>query len=53
MKTTVKVYLENGNSWVTTINLNAADAVDYYLGQYWNISMRDDLMSKCIKVDVL
>jgi hypothetical protein len=53
MKTCVKVFLESGNSWVTDINLSPEDAIDYFLGQDWNVNMRDDLMSKCVKVEVL
>lgn len=33
MKTTVKVFCDTGNSWVTAINLSLEEAENYFMGQ--------------------
>lgn len=49
----VKVYYENGDSINTWINLNAAEAKQYYLGNVFNIGSVTDNLQRCINVEVL
>ena len=52
MKTiAVKVYLDNGNNFVTSINIYNGDArpiINYFLGKKFEQS--DETMAKCIKL---
>ena len=52
-KVDVKVIFENGNSFITGINLNFEEATAYYLGKYFNLGSVGDDMQKCIKVELV
>jgi hypothetical protein len=53
MQITAKVHFSDGDSFVTGINLSYQDAVEYYLGKWFNLGCVEDRMVKCVKVEGL
>lgn len=51
--TTVKVYLENGDSFVTKINGTPEDARKYYDGATLNMGTDADDLQKVEKIEIL
>ena len=51
--TTVKVYLENGDSFVTKINGTPEDARKYYDGATLNMGTETDDLQKVEKIEIL
>lgn len=51
MKTIIQVYLRdkggNEDYFITPINLPVAEAINYYLGKWWNMGIEDDKMMQC------
>lgn len=45
-----KITFLNGDHFITSFNGNYSDAVQYYLGNLFNIGSVEDNMQKCIKV---
>lgn len=53
-QSTVKVIFEDGDYFVTRINLNKEEAVEHYLNKSFNVGNGIyDLYKKCIKVEIL
>ena len=48
-----KITFANGDYLITSLNGTYKDAVDYYLGNLFNIGNTEDNMQKCIKVEEL
>jgi lipocalin len=48
-----KITFANGDYLVTSLNGTYKDAVEYYLGNYFNIGRVEDNMQKCTKVEAL
>jgi hypothetical protein len=49
-RTTVKVKFEDGNSFITEINLSFDEAKRYYVGNYFNLGTSEDKMCKCTSI---
>lgn len=53
-QSTVKVIFEDGDYFVTRINLNQKEAEEYYLNKSFNVGFGiHDLYKKCIKVETI
>lgn len=51
---TIKVFLEDGNTWVTEINGTVDEIISYYLENMWNIrSVEPENFQRCIKVEFI
>lgn len=51
---TVKVFLEDGNTWITSINGTVTEIINYYIENMWNDSNHEiKNFQKCIKVEFL
>lgn len=50
---TVKVFLEDGNSFVTQINGSKAKIMAYYLGNYFNMGTITDDIKKVVDIEFL
>lgn len=49
----IKVFFENGDSFITGINGTVKEIKSYYIGNIFNIGCVDDNLQKAIKVDFL
>jgi hypothetical protein len=47
----IKVTFANGDTISTSINATLQEAQKYYIGQYFNLGIEDDLMTKAVKVE--
>jgi hypothetical protein len=47
----IKVTFANGDTISTSINATLQEAQKYYIGQYFNLGIKDDLMTKAVKVE--
>jgi len=47
-----KVYFEDGNSFITSINGTKKEIEEYYLNNTFNLGTEGDKMVKCIRCDV-
>ena len=51
---TVKVTTESGHSWTTDINGDLESAIDYFIGQQFNVGIFPaEVMERAVKVEVL
>ena len=53
MPLTIKVYFANGDSLVTRFNGTMTQALDYYVGNVFNLGSITDIMTKCTKIEQL
>lgn len=51
---TVKVYFDNGDNFISTVNGDNETIEKYYLNRYFNLGNgENDLMAKCIKIEYI
>lgn len=50
---TIKVTMEDGNTFTTPINCTFEEAKSYYVGNYFNMGTVDDYMVKAVKVELI
>lgn len=53
MMDSIKVYFENGDSFVTAFNAQVSreEMAEYYMGHYFNLGVVDDNMQKVVEVE--
>lgn len=49
----VKVFFEDGDSFITRINGTEEEIKNYYLGNIFNLGCVNDKMLKCVNVEFL
>ena len=52
-RTSLKCFLENGDTFTPSINLNETQAKEYYLNTIFNFGIEGDLLLKVVKVELI